>query len=144
MSPRDPVDDLSANAPETRRREARPAARAQPSGLRAALEAALRHMPAADLGRIARHLGLSKRTLQRALAREGVVFLALRTRIRLERAETLLAEPFNKVSAVAWDIGFCSTGHFIHWFRCHRGVTPGAWRTARAQSAPPPPDAGDA
>lgn len=104
--------------------------------LLASLESGLRRFPDADLDRLSRHLGHSKRTLQRLLSREGVAFHAVRTRVRLEQAETLLADSNTKIAAVARDIGFASTGHFIHWFRKHRGLTPGAWRAGRRPEAP--------
>lgn len=97
-----------------------------------ALDAAVRAMPGADLRSISRRLGLSQRSLQRALERRGLAFHTLRTRVRLELAEALLACPDPKISALASEIGFASTGHFIRWFRSHRGLTPGAWRAHHA------------
>lgn len=94
----------------------------------ATLDAAVRAMPGADLRSISRRLGLSKRSLQRALERRGLAFHALRTRVRLELAEALLTCPDPKISSIGFEIGFASAGHFIRWFRAHRGLTPGAWR----------------
>lgn len=106
-----------------------------PSELLSALERALRQRPACELSEVARLMGLSRRTLQRSLAREGVGFQALRTGVRLERARALLLTPHAKISAVAREVGFASTGHFILWFRRHHGVTPGAWRLAPEHTA---------
>jgi len=99
------------------------------------LEDAIRALPGADLRHISRQLGLSTRSLQRALERQGLAFHQLRTRIRLERAEALLAARDTKISAIGGDVGFASPGHFIRWFRAHRGVTPGAWRAHRASAS---------
>lgn len=114
-----------------------------PDTLMTKLDLAMRRAPADDLATIARLLGLSRRTIQRALARAGVGFRELRTRIRIERAEALLLSPHAKVSAVAREVGFASTGHFILWFRRHRGATPGSWRSRLQGDAAAPGIAND-
>jgi transcriptional regulator GlxA family with amidase domain len=93
-----------------------------------ALERALNDALTSDLGPLAKQLGLSKRSLQRVLAGAGVAFHDLRDRLRLRRAEAILADASVKVSAVANEVGFTSNAHFSAWFRRHHGLTPGAWR----------------
>jgi len=100
----------------------------RPSELLLELERTLRQRPSFELSAVARLMGVSRRTLQRLLAREGIGFHAVRTGIRLERARALLLVPYVKISAVAREVGFASTGHFILWFRRHHGTTPGVWR----------------
>lgn len=107
----------------------------RPSELLLELERTLRQRPSCELSTVARLMGVSRRTLQRLLAREGVGFHAIRTGIRLERARALLLVPHVKISAVSREVGFASTGHFILWFRRHHGTTPGVWR---AGSTPRP------
>ncbi len=98
--------------------------------LGAAVGAALRADPAMGLGDVARVVGQSVRSLQRALAAEGKTFATLRNDIRLERALVLLGRDM-KLEAIASAIGFASTSHFSAWFRRLRGVTPSQLREAR-------------
>lgn len=132
MSPTDPPAGAVASPPVMSRDE-----------LVVALEAALRASPGADLDQVARALALSKRSLQRALVRHGSSFQAVRDRVRLAHAEHLLRDADAKVSGVARDIGFASAGHFIVWFRRHRGVTPGLWRARHEVGTAVPRDPSD-
>ena len=50
-------------------------------------------------------------------------------RQRIERARTLLTQPNETVSDVAFRTGFSSTAHFVASFRQRLGVTPGTFRT---------------
>jgi AraC-like DNA-binding protein len=108
------------------------------SFLLAQLERSIACTPNLDLAASAVRLGVSRRTLQRVLGREGLTFHVVRTRVRLVRAEALLSETSVKISAIADEIGFASQGHFIVWFRRYRGVTPGVWRTS-SRGAPESP-----
>lgn len=101
-----------------------------PSDLAIAAERALMATPQADLRAVAARLGVSSRTLQRALEARKLTFQALRGRIRLDLALQLLARSEVTVRAVARAVGFESIGHFIVWFRQQRGVTPGAYRAS--------------
>jgi len=92
----------------------------------------VRAEPGIDLAQAARRLGLSPRSLQRTLASRGQTFSSLRGRLRLERAQALLANPHMKVEAIASLIGFSSSTHFTSWFRREQGVTPSQFRDAAA------------
>lgn len=92
------------------------------------LRAALRLDPAANLPGAARALGMSARSLQRALTAAGETFAALRTRVRLERAKELLLDRDGKIEGVARGVGFASTTHFAAWFRRLHGATPSQFR----------------
>jgi len=96
----------------------------------AALATLLRAEPGIDLTQAARRLGRSTRSLQRALATSGQTFATLRSRIRLERALSLLANPKLKVQAIASLIGFASSTHFTSWFRRVHSMTPSQFRDA--------------
>lgn len=96
-----------------------------------AVSAALRAEPGLALGAVARVVGLSARSLQRALAASGTSFLALRNELRMERALALLARDDIKLEAIAHAVGFASTTHFTTWFRSLRGITPSLRRDAR-------------
>lgn len=98
-----------------------------------ALTGALRAEPGHGLGEAARSLGMSARTLQRALTAAGSSFAEVRSGVRLARAISLLADPALKIGAIAGAVGFTSTTHFTTWFRCQRGVSPSQYRGARAR-----------
>lgn len=56
-------------------------------------------------------------------------------RQRMERAARLLGESALAGKEVAWACGFATQSYFIRSFRAHFGVTPRAWRHARAVAA---------
>jgi AraC-like DNA-binding protein len=62
----------------------------------------------------------------------GEHLLARINRLRVERAQRLLAETSLAVKEIAWACGFASPGYFIRVFRRHCGITPQAWRAAQA------------
>ncbi len=54
-------------------------------------------------------------------------------RARLQRALRLLGDPRLALHDVAASAGFASASHFNNRFRSAFGITPGAWRAARAR-----------
>lgn len=76
----------------------------------------------------ARALGLSGRTLQRRLQREGTTFQAEVTEAQLRAAEVLLGETDTKLESIAMEVGFRSRASFSAMFRRARGQTPGSYR----------------
>ncbi|MCZ7644924.1 MAG: helix-turn-helix transcriptional regulator [Planctomycetota bacterium] len=101
-----------------------------------AYEAACRYLREHDrpgLGRaeLARILDLHPNHLSRLFKRRGgATFNAYLTRLRLERARALLAEPALTVEQVARTVGFASTPYFIARYRRMYGQTPGRARGA--------------
>ena len=71
-------------------------------------------------------------------ARYGCAPLRWHQRVRLERAQALLANPYTSVDAVAAELGFASTGYFIRCFRLTLGSTPGQWLSAAKTGKQPP------
>lgn len=100
------------------------------------LVAALRAQLAIDattpLPAAARSLGVSPRTLQRALLHGGTGFRALADEARLIAACRLLDESDLKVEAVAQEVGFRSLSGFVRAFRRHRRDTPHRYRARRS------------
>jgi len=94
--------------------------------------AALTTLLSRDLGirlsEAARQLGMSVRSLQRALAMSGSTFVDLRRDLRLERALALLSQSDTKIDAIASAVGFTSTTHFTTWFRRLQGRPPSQLR----------------
>jgi len=102
-------------------------------GLAAAAEVAKRrlHEPlrVADLAAAA---CMSEPTFYRAWRHEfGITPLAYLTRLRVDRARQLLAQPGRSVTDVAASVGFGSVSHFIRVYRDHVGQTPKQDQLAR-------------
>jgi AraC-like DNA-binding protein len=72
--------------------------------------------------------GFSKRTLQRELAKEGVVYRDLVGQVRFKKACVLLVESDMSLWEIAHEIGYASDTHFVRAFRGWAGVTPGVHR----------------
>jgi|SRR5262245_28379354 len=81
-----------------------------------------------DRTRVARRLGMSPRTLQRALAREGVTFKEVRDGVLWDGVHGLLANPECRVQAVAMQAGFADSAAFSKAFRRRMGCSPSGYR----------------
>jgi AraC-like DNA-binding protein len=81
-----------------------------------------------DRTRVARRLGMSPRTLQRALAREGVTFKEVRDDILWDGVHGLLANPECSVQAVAMQACFADSAAFSKAFRRRMGCSPSGYR----------------
>jgi transcriptional regulator GlxA family with amidase domain len=79
---------------------------------------------------VAAHLGVSARQVHRIFAREGTsVTLELR-RLRVRRAQALLArQPLRAVTDIALSCGFDSLATFYRCFRTETGMTASEWRS---------------
>lgn len=73
-------------------------------------------------------LGISRRSLQRALRGAGTSFRLLRDEVRLRRAQELLRRN-EKLGVIALDLGFSTSQHFTEWFKRQTGKTPSTWRS---------------
>jgi AraC-like DNA-binding protein len=102
--------------------------------LAAALAWTREHLPTATMGDVARHVGLSERSLRRHFgAGLGMSWRSYVVQARLLRAMALLAEPGPSVLHVAGAVGFESLSSFNRAFRERTGVTPSAYRKQRAR-----------
>jgi len=101
---------------------------------RPGIAAAVERIVRGDLGRrwsledVGRRLFMSKRTLQRRLAGQGLRFSELIVRIRVDEAMRLLGSPELNVTAIGYLCGFADSAHFSHSFKRVTGETPGSWR----------------
>ncbi len=82
----------------------------------------------AQVGEVARHLGVSQRTLARRLIAEEVSFSDVLESLRSDLANRYLAEPELAVSQIAWLLGYRDVGAFSHAFKRWTGKTPGQAR----------------
>lgn len=89
------------------------------------------HDPELEAKDVANALSISPRYLYKLLARENTTYCRELMRIRLERAQRMLADPrFESIAVaeIAWRSGFRDPSHFSKRFRQSLGCTPGAFR----------------
>ncbi|CAN7727149.1 AraC family transcriptional regulator [Paraburkholderia hospita] len=93
-----------------------------------------------SVDRVAQHLGMHRRTLNRHLAAEGECVSTIINAVRAELAEEYLANSKRKLYEVAELLGFSTAGDFSRWFRGQFGKTPSDWaahyRESRAAARP--------
>ncbi len=92
-----------------------------------------------DLGlsvrRLAEQSGCTPDYLSHVFRRSsGEALAGFIVRQRMERAARLLGDSAMAGKEVAWACGFATQSYFIRSFRSHFGVTPKAWRAARADA----------
>ena len=73
-----------------------------------------------DLRSVAKSIGLSVRTLQRRLSREGVTYARVVAQARLEIAQRMLDDPSRRVIEVALDLGYSDQAHFGRYLHAGR------------------------
>jgi AraC-like DNA-binding protein len=81
-----------------------------------------------DLGRVARALGVSDRSLRRHLQKDELSFRGIGESARRRRAERLLATGNVTIDEVAFLTGYSETSAFARAFKRWSGETPGVYR----------------
>jgi AraC-like DNA-binding protein len=94
----------------------------------------------ANVDEIAVRLGMSRRTLARALAAEGLTFSDLLDEMRAALAKRYLSERELPISQIAWLLGYREASSFTHAFGRWTGSTPLRFRAAHR--APPKQSSG--
>ena len=87
-----------------------------------------------SVDRVAQHLGMHRRTLNRQLAAEGESVMTIINAVRGELAEEYLANRKRRLYEVAELLGFASAGDFSRWFRGQFGRTPSDWAAHHRES----------
>lgn len=82
----------------------------------------------ADLAETAVHLAMSRRSLARRLAAEGVSFQQIKDRLRRDAALRRLSQGHEKIDALALELGFTAAPVFHRAFRSWTGMTPAQYR----------------
>jgi AraC-like DNA-binding protein len=82
----------------------------------------------ATLDQVGENMGLSARTLQRSLEKEGRTFATLLNEVRRELALRYLASSTHSVTAIAQMTGYATPSSFTRWFAAEFGLAPAAWR----------------
>ncbi|MFA0457294.1 helix-turn-helix domain-containing protein [Vibrio breoganii] len=73
-------------------------------------------------------LGMTKRTLQRNLKKEGYVFKSLKEEARKQKAIELLNDTSLSIDDIAWQVGYTDLSNFNRAFRSWTGVSAPAYR----------------
>jgi len=84
---------------------------------------------------IAKRLGMSERSLRRALAAEGESFRGLVEAVRKERAALLIGDRRASLAEVAFALGFSELSAFSRAFKRWNGCAPSDARRAAQRSA---------
>jgi AraC-like DNA-binding protein len=95
--------------------------------------------------RVAKLLGIDRRTLHRHLARDGETFLSLVDSVRAELATRYVENRERPLASVAEMLGFSALSAFSRWFRHRFGCSVSQWRisthcTGRPKDGYPPPE----
>jgi AraC-like DNA-binding protein len=79
---------------------------------------------------VASQLGMSRRTLGRRLAAEGLTFTTVLADLRVHLAKRQLEDGSMAISQIAWLLGYREVSAFTHAFKRWTGKTPRQVRTA--------------
>jgi len=85
--------------------------------------------------KVARDLGVDRRTVHRYLSETGGSFSSVLTEVRIEMATRLLYSR-RPICDIANMVGFSSTAAFSRWFTQAFGCSPSAWRDAHDPRQP--------
>ena len=80
-----------------------------------------------SLNQIAKHLGLTDRTLQRQLANEKTTFQILLSESRQAKAKTLLKNKLS-IQEISNLLGYADISHFSRAFKKWTNMTPSNYR----------------
>ena len=89
----------------------------------------------ARVGEVARKLGVSRRTLARRLASEGLTFGGVLQSLKSDLAKRHLTHESLSISEIAWLLGYQDASAFTHAFKRWTGSTPRTLRQAAIASA---------
>lgn len=95
------------------------------------------HDPAAahTVDALARHVGQPSRSLQRALATDGLSCRSIVTEARTRAAARWLLQSPHSLAEIGFACGFADQPHFTREFARHVGMTPARYRQAFASGA---------
>ncbi len=94
-----------------------------PSDIENAIASLLPH-GAARVDDVARKLAMSRRTLARRLAAEGLTFGKVLNRLRFDLAQRHIRDSALSISEIAWLLGYREVSAFTHAFKRWTGKTP--------------------
>lgn len=77
--------------------------------------------------KVARGLGVDRRTVHRHLAAQGLTFSRLLNEVRRELVVQMLASP-RSIADISGRLGFSCSPSFSRWFKQEMGLSPAEWR----------------
>ena len=83
----------------------------------------------AKIAVVARQLGLSERTLSRALSAEGTSFIKILEEFKAALARRYLSDRELPISEIAWLLGYQESSAFTHAFKRWTGMNPRQFRS---------------
>lgn len=89
-----------------------------------------------DIGQVAQHLGMHRRTLHRHLLKEGSSFERVVDEVRQELAVHLVSNTSRPLGQISDLLGFSAPPAFSRWFRLVLGETARNWRLRGATGTP--------
>jgi AraC-like DNA-binding protein len=105
-----------------------PYGRVVPSDIENAIASLLPH-GTANVDEVARRLGMSRRTLARRLAAQGLTFSQVLNRLRSDLAQRHIRDSDLSISQIAWLLGYQEVSALTHAFKRWTGKTPREMRT---------------
>jgi AraC-like DNA-binding protein len=84
--------------------------------------------------RVARHVGIDRRTLHRHLARDGETFTSLLDAVRAELATRYIGNRDRPLATVSELLGFSALSAFSRWFRGRFGCSVSQWRASEGRA----------
>lgn len=88
--------------------------------------------PSLDRTAVAQQLGMSERSLARALQGHGTSFRKLSQIVQSERARNLMRMPNANTASIAYRLGYSDPAAFSRAFINWTGLSPGRWRARQA------------
>lgn len=83
--------------------------------------------------RVARSLGMDRRTLHRRLGRSNETYSSLLDAVRREQADRAIRQGTSSLTEIAINLGFSELSAFSRWFRQQFGVSPREWAGSRPE-----------
>jgi AraC-like DNA-binding protein len=90
-----------------------------------------------SLEKIAHHMGVDRRSVQRRLDREEATFSSIVDAVRMEMVGRYLDDPNRPFYSITRLLGFSSLSAFSRWFRDRYGCSPSKWRAETLEMSVP-------
>lgn len=99
-----------------------------------------RYAEALTIADLARHAGLTERTLKRRFMQAtGLAPNQYLQQVRIDKAKKLLIATDMAVKEAAYAVGYDNVSFFVRLFKTSVGVTPGVWRQVSHEPSAKPP-----
>ena len=86
--------------------------------------------------RIARGLGMDRRTLHRHLSQAGESYSSVVDSVRADLARRYITRGDRNLTDIAGELGFSDLSAFSRWFRQHFGLSPTKWAARQLEAFP--------